>query len=188
MNRLELSKQIIEEGKNRGITIVKCHIWSREKYLEFYLAIQNDNAKDWVYEHEIKELIADFAPVERHHTVSDITIDRETDFFKIGDTAEIDDLWIRLDAGEKEPDIINVSRGCGTWRSGWVKGTVFETPMENDRALGVKFERDVYIEEEGAYFSNVDELEMKVREGKIKKIEAGQPAWVGHCSWIVRKA
>jgi len=188
MNRMELEQQIIEEGKKRGMTIVECGIYDHETHLVFYPKIRNDTADDWIYEHELTELINDLAPLERHHKVERIVIDREFDFFKIGDTVEIDNLWIRLDTGEKEPDTIKVSRGCGTWRSGWVKGKVFETPAENDRMLGVTFDRDVYIEKEDTYFSNVDELERLVKNGEIKKVGKGQAVWVGHCSWTVRKA
>lgn len=188
MNRLELIEAIKKEGSKRGIELPEIHIYDRETHLDFYVIVKNDSASNWVYKHQIESLIDDMAPLERPHKIQEIGIhyDRE---FKIGDIVEIDDLWIRLDADEKEPkDLIKVGSGCGTWRQGWVKGTVIETPNENDRALAVKFERDVWYEDgELGWIGNVSNLEKLVREDKIKRIDKGQAIYVGTLNWKVRK-
>ena len=186
MNRLELEKEIIAEGKKRKITVTKCAIYDRGDYLEFYPTIKNDTAKDWVYANQVEQLISDLAPVERQHKVS--RADLELRDFKIGEQVEIERLWIRLDAGEKEPkDLIKVGSCCGQWRNGWVTGKVIETPEQNGRALVVVFKRDVWIEKEHDWWGSVDGLEKGIADDKIKKIEKGQPVYCGAGSWDIRK-
>jgi hypothetical protein len=189
MNRLELQDKIIEEGKRLNITFTEIRIYDRGDHLDFYPTIQNNTADGWVYKHQVKALISDLAPIERPHEIKQIDLNRKCDFFNIDDEVEIDDIWIRLDAGEKEPkDFIKIGSCCGQYRKGWTKGVVFETPMENDRALGIKFTRDIYIaDEKCGYFGSVQNLEQYIKEDKIKKIEAGQPIWCGHCTWTIRK-
>lgn len=188
MNRKELKEQIISEGKKRKITIVDCRIYDRgERGLEFHPVIRNDHAKGWVYDHQVRELITDLAPLERPHEIADISIDREADFFKIGDKVELDGVWIRLDASEKEPDLIKSGSACGQYRSGWVCGEVFETPAQNDRALGIKFARDVYVVHDLGWIGDVTNLEKLISNGKLRKVAAGQPVWVGTSRKEVRK-
>jgi hypothetical protein len=188
MNRLELSKKIKAEGKKRNIEITEVDIYDRGTHLDFCVTVKNDSATNWVYKHQIEELVNDMAPLERQHEIQDIRIDWGREF-KIGDIVEIDDLWIRLDADEKEPkDLIKVGLACATWRQGWVKGTVIETPNENDRALAVKFERDVWYEDgKLGWIGHISNLEKLVREDKIKRIDKGQAIYVGTLSWSVRK-
>lgn len=186
MNRLELEKEIIAEGKKRKIIITKCRIYDRGDYLEFYPTVKNESAKSWVYAHQVEDLINDLAPVERQHKVNKVEL--ESRYFKIGEMVELDKLWIRLDAGEEEPKkLIKVGSGCGQWRSGWVKGEVVETPEQNDRVLVMKFERDVWIEAEHKWWGDIGGIEKAVVEGKIKKIEKGQPLCCGTGSWDIRK-
>lgn len=186
MNRLELQKQIISAGKKKGIIITECRIYDRGKELDFYPEIQNNYSDTWIYKHQVEEIIHNLAPLERPHRIDKIALDESRyDLFKQGDKIEVENIWIRLDAGEKEPKkLINVSAGCGQWRQGWVKGTVFET----DRFLGIKFDRDVYFEQdEVGWIGSVDNLEKLVREGKIVKLEAGQPTYSGTHLWSIRK-
>lgn len=186
MNRLELANKIKTEGKKRKINITQCNIYDRGDYLEFFTTIKNDTAKGWVYTHQVEELIEDLCPIERKCKIG--KVDLEWRKFKIGELAEVDNLWIRLDGGEKEPkSLIKIGSACGQWRSGWVTGKVIETPEQNDRALVVIFNRDVWIEKEHQYWGDVTGLEKGIEEGKIKKIEKGQPVFCGIASWDVRK-
>lgn len=185
MNRLELSKKIIAEGKKRKITITECKVYDRGKKegLDFSVEIKNENAKDWIYEHQVKDLIADLTPIERPFDIMNITIaDRK---FKAGDKVEIDDIWIRLDAGEKEPKIINVGSGCGQYLRGWVQGKVVE--INDGGMLVVSISRDIWIDNEGKYRGSVMALEEAMKKGEIEKIEKGQPLYCGLGSWDVRK-
>lgn len=190
MNRLELQNKIIEEGKTRKITITKCRIYNRGDCLDFYPEIQNNIATGWIYKHQVETLIDDLAPVGRPHKTRDISLDQSRyDLFGIGDEIEMDGLWIRLDAGEAEPkDLIKTGACCGQYRSGWIRGIVFETPEQNERALGIKFSRDVFIEDKDCrWIGCVETLEKFISEGKIKKVEAGQPIWCGTHCWTIRK-
>jgi len=190
MNRLELGKEIIDEGRKRGIVVTKCRIFDRYSYLDFYPEIENNFASTWVYEHQVEQLIDDLALLERPHKIADVRLDGSRyNLFHVGDSIEVDNVWIRLDDGEKEDkDLIKENAGCGQYRQGWVKGEVFETPAQNDRALGIKFSRDVYIEGENVgWISCVEELEKLIRIGSVKKIEAGQPIWAGTNVWSIRK-
>lgn len=189
MNRLELQNKIIEEGKKREIALTEIRIYDRGDHLDFYPTIQNNTAGKWVYKHQVETLISDLAPIERSHNIKEIDLDRKSDFFKVGDEIEVDNIWIRLDAGEDTPkNLIKEGTVCGQYCSGWVKGTVFETPMQNDRVLGIKFPRDIYIEDKNVgWIGCVTNLEKLINENKIKKVEAGQPIWCGHCVWTVRK-
>ncbi len=145
MNRLELEKQIIAEGKKRGIVVKKCAIHSRKDHIDFYPTIENNHANKWVYKHQVEELVRDLAPLERPHIINKIELDESRyDLFKIGDEIEMEGIWIRLDAGELEPDIIKIGSVCGQYRSGWIKGTIFEA---GDRGIGIKFSRTVYLAE-----------------------------------------
>ncbi len=187
MNRLQLEKEIIEEGSKRSIIITKCSIYDRTDCLEFYPEIQNNEASKWTYEHQVEELISDLAPLDRPHKINKIGLDKSRyNLFKIGDAIEVDNIWIRLDAGEKEPrNLISISSGCGQYRSGWMKGEVFEA---DNGPLGIKFPRDVYMEDEKPeWIGSVDNLERLIREDKIKKIEAGQPIWSGTHAWSIRR-
>ncbi len=190
MNRLQLQQKIIKEGKKRGIIITECRIYDRGTHLDFYPEIQNNNAENWIYKHQVNDLISDLASVERTHEIQQISLDKSrNNLFKIGDEIEIDELWIRLNAGEGEPkDLLKVGTACGQYRSGWLKGVVFETPHENDRALGIKFNRDIFIEDKDCgWIGCVSNLEKLIQEGKIKKVEAGQPIWSGTHVWTIRK-
>lgn len=191
MNRLELQSKIIEEGKKRKITITEIRIYDRgNDGLDFYPEIQNNIAKKWVYKHQVEELINDLAPIERPHTIKEIGLDKSRyNLFSVGDEIEAENLWIRLAAGEDEPkDLIKVGTCCGQYRSGWIKGIVFETPKQNDRALGVKFSRDIFIEDKDlGWIGCVENLEKYIKEGKIKKVEKGQPLWSGTHIWTIRK-
>ena len=190
MNRLELIQKIIEEGKKRGIIVTDCQIYDRGEYLDFHPEIQNNLANNWIYQHQVEKLIDDLAPIERPHKVEKASLDKSRyDLFNIGDEIEVDGIWIRLDAGEEEPkDLIKIGTGCGQYRSGWVKGVVFETPKQNDRALGIKFERDIFIEDpDCGYIGSVMNLEELIQKGRIKKIEKGQAIWSGTHTWTIRK-
>ena len=190
MNRLELEQQIKKEGLKRKIKITGCRIYDRGNCLDFYPEIENNYAESWIYSHQVDELISDLAPLERSHKVNKIDLDSSrSDLFNIGDKIEVDNVWIRLNAGEDEPEnLIKIGSACGQFRQGWVKGKVFETPEQNDRALGIKFDRDIYIEsEECGWIGNVTNLEKLIKEGGIKKIEAGQPIWSGTHRWEIRK-
>ena len=189
VNRLELEKQIIERGKEKGIKIISCRIYSRKDDIDFYPEIQNNCAKDWIYKHQVEEIISDLAPLERPHTINKIELDKSRyDLFKIGDEIEIDNIWIRLDAEEKEPEIIKVGSCCGQYRQGWMLGKVIETPKQNDRALQIIFDRDIYIEKDNyEHIGNVTGLERLIREGKINKIEKGQSIYSGTHVWTIRK-
>lgn len=190
MNRLELQDIIIEEGKRRNIMLTEIRIYDRGDHLDFYPTIQNNTADGWVYKHQVESLISDLAPIERPHNIEKIDLDRKCDYFKVGDEVEVDDIWIRLDAGEDEKkvkDLIKFGSCCGQYRKGWVKGILFETPMENDRMLGIKFSRDVFLQDKKCgYVGCVNNLERFIKEDKIKKVEAGQPIYCGHCTWTVR--
>ena len=187
MNRMELETAINEEGKNRNITVLRCSIYDREKYLEFFLEIENIYADKWVYAHQVEELIHDLAPIERFHKIGSVQLGSRT-FYK-GDIVELDNIWIRLDAGEEEPkNFIRVGSCCGQYRKGWVTGKVFETPEQNDHALGIKFDRDIYIEDDSAgWVGYVSDLELLIKNGTVKKIEKEQPVWCGTGRWEVRK-
>ena len=190
MNRLELEEEIKEEGLTRGIRITKCNIYDRSDYLEFYPEIENNHAEAWVYPHQVEELISNLAPLERPHKINKIDLDESRyNLFDIGDKIEINNVWIRLNAGENEPKkLIKITACCGQYRQGWVKGEVFETPKQNDRVLGIKFNRDIYIESEKCgWIGDVTNLEQLINEGKIKKIEVGQPIWSGTHRWDIRK-
>lgn len=190
MNRLELRNKIITEGKKREITVTDCRIYDRGDCLDFCPEIRNNTAKSWVYKHQVENLIDDLAPIERPHKIRQINLDKSRyNLFKVGDEIEVDEIWIRLNAGEKEPTkIIKIGSCCGQYRQGWVRGQVFETPQQNDRALGIKFSRDIYLEDKDCgWISCVSNLEKLITEGKIKKIEKGQPIWSGTYCWTIRK-
>ena len=188
MNRLEFKKLLIEEGSKRGIYITDCNIFDMGEYLNFIPTIRNNTKEEWVYKYQVEELIHDLAPLERPHQIKTINLDdTRYKIFKINDKVEINDLWIRLDAGEKEPDIIDVSLVCGQWKCGWATGAVFETPKQNDRALGVKFERDIWLLERNDWIGHLETLERLIQSGKMKKVEKGQPVWIGTHSWNIRK-
>ena len=190
MNRIELEQEIIREGKVRGIIVTKCGIYDRGNCLDFYLEIRNNESFNWIFKHQVEELIADLSPLERPSNIKKIGLDMSrSTLFEIGDSIEVDDIWIRLDAGEEEPrNLIKISTCCGQYRHGWVKGEVFETPEQNDRALGIKFKRDIYIESPNiGWIDNVTTLEKFIKEDKISKVEAGQPIWSGTHTWTIRK-
>lgn len=189
MNRLELKKIIIEEGKKRGIKVTICGIYDRGKEgLKFYPTIDNVNKSEWIYEHQVKELIDDFAPLERQHSITDINLDYRSRFFKIGEEVELDNVWIRLDVGEEEPlDLITYGSVCGQYRQGWVTGKIVGTPELSDRSLVIKFERDIFLEKVHSWWGVVSTLEKAIRDGDIVKIERGQPLYCGSCRWEVRK-
>lgn len=188
MNRLELEAQIIKEGKKRNIIVERCDIHDRGDHLDFYITIQNDYAENWVYKNQIETLIHDLAPIERCHKVQDIRLGKTRyKIFKIGDKVEMEDLWIRLHTNEKEPDIIKVNSVCGPWRSGWITGIIFETPEQNDRLLGIKFDRDVWMLKEYCYIHSITDINNYITEGKMRKVDMGQPIWCGTHSWSIRK-
>ena len=151
---MELEQNIIEEGKKRGITIIKVDISAQKNPVLFYMTIRNNYTEGWIDESQVRKLIDDFAPLERPHEIS-IYFDRDSDFFKIGDEVEIDDLMTKDGVGEQ----------------GWVKGTVVETPKQNDRFVEIVFDKDVYWEQ----------------EGKTIKLEAGKSMTIGHLNWHIRK-
>lgn len=183
MNRMELERQIIEEGLKRGIRVTKCEVYDRGDYLDFYPEIENDYSSKWVYKHQVEGLIYDLAPIERKHKIAD-RIGIANRSFNVGDVVELDDVWIRLDAGEVKPkDIIKVGSVCGQYRQGWVTGTVFE----KGGVVGIRFDRDIYLEQDDAgWIGHVGNLEELIRTGKIKKIEKGQPVSCGSASWKLR--
>ena len=190
MNRLELAKQIIEEGRNRGIKITRCGIsdWGKEKGLVFFPTLDNVNKSEWIYEHQVKELIDDFAPLERLHRIGDINLDYRSRYFEIGEEVELDNVWIRLDTGEEEPlDLITYGSLCGQYRQGWVTGKIVGTPEQNDRSLVIKFNRDIFLEKEHKWWGDVSILEQAIKDGLIVKVEKGQPVYCGSCRWEVRK-
>jgi hypothetical protein len=185
MNRLELEKQIIVEGEKRGITVTKCTIHSRKDHIDFYPTIRNNYASRWVYKHQVEELISDLSPLERPCIINKIKLDESRyDLFKVGDEIEMEDIWIRLDAGELEPDIIKIGSATGQYRSGWVKGTVFEV---DGRGLGIKFSRTVYLADNAGWIESANNLEKLIRDGTVKTIDAGQPIWSGTHTWRIRK-
>lgn len=188
MNRKELEQKIKKEGKKRGINITECRICDRGNKLSFYPTVDNATKKGWVYKYQIVGLIDDLAPIERSHEIGSIDLDYHSRHFEIGEKVELDNLWIRLDAGEDTPkDLIDYGTLCGQYRQGWVTGMVIETPEQNDRALVIKFERDVFIEKEHKWWGNVTALEQAIKEGKINKIEKGQPVYCGTLRWELRK-
>jgi len=188
MNRLEFKELLIKEGSKRGIYVTDCNIFDMGEYLNFIPTIRNNTKEGWVYKYQVEKLIHDLAPLERPYRMKTINLDdTRYKIFKINDKVEINDLWIRLDAREKEPDIIDVSSVCGQWRCGWVTGAVFETPKQNDRALGVKFERDIWLLERNDWIGHLEALEKLIQSGKMKKVEKGQPIWIGTHSWDIRK-
>ena len=165
-------------------------IFNREDRLDFHPEIENNYAEKWIYPHQVEELISDLAPIERPYKIEKIDLDNSRyDLFNIEDEIEVDDIWIRLDAGESTPtELIKIGSVCGQYRQGWVKGKVFETPKQNDRALGIKFERDIYIQSEKCgWIGDVTNLERLIAEHEINKIEAGQPIWSGTHIWTIRK-
>lgn len=189
MNRLELEKIIIEEGKKRGIKVTKCNIYDRGKDgLQFFPTIDNVNKSEWIYEDQVKELIDDLAPLERPHEVADINLDYISRYFKIGEEIELDNIWIRLDAEEEEQsNLITYGSVCGQYRQGWVTGKIVETPEQNDRCLAIKFDRDIFLEKEHKWWGDVSKLEQAIKDGKIVKVEKGQPVYCGTCRWDIRK-
>lgn len=189
MNRLELEQEIIKVGKEREIKVTSCKIYDRgERGLEFFPTIDNANRNGWIYKHQAEELINDLAPSERICIVGEISLDYRTRNFEIGEKIELDNMWIRLDAGEKEQDdLITCGSACGLYRQGWVTGEIVETPEQNDRALVIKFERDVFLEKTPQWWGNVTVLEQAIRDGDIAKVEKGQPVYCGTCRWDVRK-
>lgn len=189
MNRIELEKQIIERGKEKGIKIISCKIYSRKDKIDFYPEIQNNYAKTWIYKHQVEEIINDLAPIERPHTINRIDLDKSRyDLFKIGDKIEVDNIWIRLNAEEEQLKTIKIGVGCGQYRQGWMLGKVIETPEQNDRALQIVFDRDIYIEKDDCgWIGDVTGFERLIREGKINKIEKGQSIYSGTHTWTIRK-
>ncbi len=189
MNRLELKEKIIEEGKTRGIIVTDCKIYDRKEYLEFCITIVNNTARGWVYKHEVQNLIDDLAPIERYHKISNINLDNSRyEIFHVGDDVEINDIWIKVDEGEKEPKEMKVFLVCGPYRSGWMKGKVFETPGENNRVLGIKFNRDIWLLTKDVGIYNLDELKRLIKSGDMREIKMGQPVWIGTHNWSIRKA
>ena len=189
MNRLELAKIIIEEGRNRGIKVIRCGIsdWGKEG-LKFFPTIDNTTKSGWIYKHQVTELIDDFAPLERLHKIGEINLDYRSRHFEIGEEVEIDNVWIRLDAGEDEPpDLIDSGSFCGQYIGGWVTGKVVGTPELGGRSLVIKFERDIFLEKNHLWWGDVSTLEKAIRDGKIVRIEKGQPVYCGSCRWEVRK-
>jgi hypothetical protein len=186
MNRLELEQKIIKEGKKRKINLESCRIYDRGEYLEFYPIVINESNKTWIYKHRIEELIDDLAPMERPHQINDPKIAHRT--FKIGERVQVFNLWIKLAYKEKEPEGYDGGSRCGQYREGWVLGEVVETPEQNDGAVVVLFDRDVYLEDENCgWIGNVTNLEKLIKEDKIKKIEKGSPVYCGSCLWTLRK-
>ena len=155
MNRMKLEQNIIEEGKKRGITVTKVEISAQKDPVLFYVTIRNNYAEGWIDESQVRKLIDDLTPLERPYEIPFIHLDRDFDFFKIGDEVEVNDLMTKDGIGEQ----------------GWVKGTVTETPKENDRVLEIMFDKDVYWEQ----------------KGKMIKVKAGKPLSIGHLRWEVRK-
>ena len=188
MNRKELEQGIIEEGKKRGIKITECRIYDRGDKLSFYPTVDNATKSGWVYKNQIEELIDDLAPIDRPHEIGEIDLDYHSRHFEIGEKVELDNIWIRLDADEEEPeDLIRTGTVCGQYREGWVTGIVVETPEQNDRALVIKFGRDIYIEKVQEWWRGVAALEQAIKDGKINKIDKGQPVYCGILRWGVRK-
>ena len=188
MNRLELEKQIIEEGKNRNIIVTKCNIFKdRELCLDFHVEIQNNFREGWVYKHQVETLIADLAPIEHPHKVIEISLDiSRYDLFNVNDLVEVDDIWIKLGFGERESAIIDYSSVCGQYREGWVTGTVVETPKENGRVLAVIFNRDVYLDSK-EYYTMRPQIDAAIQQGRMPTIVKGDAVTIGTHSWTVRK-
>jgi hypothetical protein len=186
MNRLELEKKIITEGKKRKIEVTECRIYDRgEDGLDFYPTIRNDYNIGWVYKHQAAGLIDDIAPIERKHKVGRIGLAYRT--FKKGDIIQMDDIWIRMDAIERDKDIKNIldyGSCCGQWRQGWMKGKV----IEFNEMLTVVFDRDVWYENgESVHINSVTDLEKAQQNGNLIKIEKGQPMYCGFQYWGIRK-
>jgi len=189
MNRIELEQEIIKEGVKRRISVTKCDIYDRTDKLSFCITVDNTTKTGWVYKHQIEELTHDLAPLERPHEIQTINLDYNSRVFSVGDIVEIDGIWIRLDAGEETPtNIIDVGAGCGQYRSGWVTGTVFETPEQNGRLLGIKFERDIYLSKDTQqWYGDVSAIEKAIEDGSLGKVEKGQPIYSGTLRWELRK-
>lgn len=186
MNRLELEQLIKDEGNKRGIIVTRCLIADHKDKLVFIPTIVNEREKDWVYEHQVHELIHDLAPLERPHEIK--TIELAPRVFKLKEKVQLNKIWVRLDAGEDDPKTMNISSVCGQWRSGWYQGEVFETPEQNGRFLGIVFDRDVYLEREPRWFGHVSELEKLIKTEAFQKVEKGQPVWCGTAAWTLRLA
>lgn len=188
MNRKELEQKIKKEGKKRGINITECRMYDRGDKLSFYPTVDNATKSEWVFKHQIEELIDDLAPIERPHEIGEICLDYHSRHFEIGEKVELNNVWVRLDAGEEEPkDLIDAGTYCGQYRQGWVTGTIVETPEQNDRALVIKFDRDIFIGKVHKWWGDSTALEQAFKEGKINKIEKGQPIYCGTLRWEVRK-
>lgn len=187
MNRMEFEQQVISEGKKRNILIKSCDVYDRGTRLDFCVTLINENRKEWICKHTVEELLHDIAPIERQHQIQNIRLDHRE--FKVGDKVQCDNLWIKLEFGEKEPKDMDVFSCCGQFRSGWVAGKVVETPQQNDIAVAVIFDRTVYLESETnvGWIGHVDNLKQLIREDKIKTIEKGEPVYHGSCSWGIRK-
>jgi len=185
MNRLELEQVIKDEGKKRKIILESCQIYDRGNYLEFYPTLVNEYKKDWVYSYDVEKLIHDFAPIEREHKIDKTHIANRK--FVIGQKVQVDDLWIKIKYGEKNPKCIDVRSVCGQWLSGWVEGRVVETPEQNDRAVVVIFDRDIWYEEKHEWWGCVDGIEKAIKDNKIIKVEKDSPLFVGSCVWNLRK-
>lgn len=189
MNKLELKKLIIDEGRKRGIIVTNCSIVKySDNVIRITPTIVNEYKDNWILKYQVEDLVADVIPLELVFKVGDVYIDCHRTF-KIDDIVQLDNVWIRLDVGEEEQkDLIDVSAYCGLYRKGWVKGTIFETPEQNDRALGVKFSRDVYIQKDTKiYINSVSDIENEITKGNIYKVEKGQPVYCGTGIWGIRK-
>jgi len=185
MNKMELEKQIIEEGKKRSIIVTGCIIHRYKDGLHFRITIKNETVKGWVYPYQVEELVDDIVPLEFFYKIDSIDIAPRS--FKVGETVEVKDIFIKLDAGEKEPRIIKGSTYCGQWIRGWVKGKVVETPEQNGRVLAIKFARDIWYQRENILWNDIKELEQAIKSKKLKKIEKGQLLYCGTDIWDLRK-
>lgn len=186
MNRLELERKIIKEGKKRGITVTEVGIYDRgDDGLEFCPRIRNDYNDTWVYDFNVKELISDLAPVERKHTVEKVELERHN--FRKGDIVQVDDIWIRLDGNENEDKIKNIldyGSCCGSWRQGWMKGKVVS---ETDYGPNIMFERDIWVVPNPVSVFHIRDIDKAVKNGSMEKVEKGQTIWCGYSSWAIRK-
>jgi len=185
MNKLELEDRIIKRADMENIEIVKCNIYRKGKNRINILPTVVNNYKDeWISKFQIESLIDEVVPFDIEYEIPSIDLEGRYSIFKVGDIVEVDNIWIRLDADEECSDMV-VGAGCGQWRKGWMKGKVFEL---NDGMVGVKFNRDVWIEKPDiGWINDVSELKRLIAKGDIYKVEKGQPVYIGIQSWNLRK-
>lgn len=189
MNRLQLKKQIMKEGIDRGIRFQEVKIYSRLNPVGVFVTVVNNKRSNWASQYRIERLIDDMMPLERPYKIKRIALDDHV--FEEGDIVEVNNLWFSRSEDDDEEDIQILSASID-WGCGWIRGRIEKV---YDGYYHVEFAREVYftqpsdhyrLETSDVIFTDTRMVEEAIECGKLKLLEVGKLLRVGCYSWQIR--